>query len=227
MQAVMESGFDISYLVIVTILGTLILKNSSGQKEFILMGIMSLVLGFGDAFHLVPRIISLNASSGTDYTAALGFGTLVTSITMTIFYVLLYHVWLLRYHPAENSLRTIVIYGLSIIRIAICLLPQNNWTSADAPYIWGIYRNIPFAILGIVEIVLFWQKRTDHVLRNLWLAITLSFAFYAPVVLFVDIIPMMGMMMIPKTCAYVWMIGMCYKAVQKPELKESFAAVRK
>ena len=38
------------------------------------------------------------------------------------------------------------------------------------------------------------------------ITIVLSFGFYIPVVLWADTIPMIGMLMIPKTCAYVWTV---------------------
>ncbi|MDR2504959.1 MAG: hypothetical protein LBD16_02520 [Oscillospiraceae bacterium] len=212
MQAIMESIFDAAYLVTAITLGVLILRNAKGRRQFVLFGAMTLLLGCGDAFHLVPRIIALNTTGVADYAAALGFGTLVTSVTMTVFYVLMYHVWQLRYNAASRKPLTAAVYALAIIRIALCLFPQNAWTSADAPYIWGIYRNIPFALLGILIIALFYGKRGDRHFRFMWAAIALSFAFYAPVVLFADSIPAIGMLMLPKTCAYVWMIWMGYRA---------------
>ena len=42
-----------------------------------------------------------------------------------------------------------------------------------------------------------------------------SFAFYIPVVLLADVIPMIGMLMIPKTCAYVWTVLIGFKAMKK------------
>ena len=70
-------------------------------------------------------------------------------------------------------------------------------------------RNIPFAALGILIIVLFYRsarERGDREFRFMWLTIVLSFAFYIPVVLFADAYPLIGMLMIPKTCAYVWTV---------------------
>ena len=40
----------------------------------------------------------------------------------------------------------------------------------------------------------------------MWLTIVLSFGFYIPVVLWADAVPLIGMLMIPKTCAYVWTV---------------------
>jgi hypothetical protein len=220
MQAIMESVFSIAYLIIVITLGCLIIHQNKGNKQYRLFGIMTLILGCGDAFHLVPRIIALCTTGLENYTAALGFGKLVTSITMTIFYVILFHVWKMRYND-EKKVLTVSVYALAVARIALCLFPQNNWLSANAPVEWGIYRNIPFAILGLIIIVIWFRmtrKANDHVFRFLWLAVLLSFAFYFPVVLWAEISPMIGMLMLPKTCAYVWIVWMGFKGKGKNAL---------
>ena len=66
----------------------MILK-SKGNKEFLLFGIMAVVLGAGDSFHLIPRALALCTTGLENYTKALGIGKLITSITMTVFYILL------------------------------------------------------------------------------------------------------------------------------------------
>ncbi len=99
-------------------------------------------------------------------------------------------------------------------------MPQNAWTSADAPLSWAIYRNIPFALLGALIVVLFYRsarKKQDKAFRHLWLTIVLSFACYIPVVLFANAIPAVGMLMIPKTCAYVWTVLIGFKAMKEEE----------
>jgi hypothetical protein len=211
MQAVMEPIFEIPYLIGVVVLGAFTIHRSQGREQFKLLGLMAIVLGCGDSFHLIPRIYALLTSGTTtlpEHAAALGFGKLVTSITMTIFYVMLYHVWLLRYRIPSRRL-TACVYALAALRILLCLMPQNRWFNQDASLNWGIYRNIPFVILGIVIIALYSKQTTkdrDYAFRRLWLAVALSFAFYIPVVLFADSIPVLGMLMIPKTCAYVWIV---------------------
>ena len=213
MQAIMEPIFEIPYLVGVVILGILVIKNARGNSQYTLFGIMAIVLGCGDAFHLVPRMWALLTVGTTTHLAhvcALGFGKMVTSITMTIFYVMLYHVWQKRYKQYSKGL-TVCVYTLAICRIILCLMPQNKWLTPDAPLIWGIYRNIPFLMLGAIIIVVYFRQAKlnhDRSFRFMWLAVTLSFLFYIPVVLFADSLPMIGMLMIPKTCAYVWIILM-------------------
>jgi len=218
MQAYMESLFNVSYLIGVVIIGVIMIKKSDGNKEHLLFGIMAVVLGAGDAFHLVPRTIALLTTGLENYTVMLGIGKMITSITMTVFYLLLYYVWRIRYKVTDRKNLTIAFYGLSLIRIALCLMPQNLWTSVDAPLAWAIYRNIPFAFMGLIIIVLFYveaRKNNDKAFRFMWLTIVLSFAFYTPVVLWVDVIPLLGMLMIPKTIAYVWTILIGYSDLRK------------
>ena len=213
MQAIMETLFDIVYLTLVITIGIRMMRGSCGEKQYFLFGLMAVVLGTGDAFHLLPRAYALCTTGLENYTAALGIGKLVTSITMTLFYVLLYFIWRLRYRVQNGNILTACVCVLAAARIILCLFPQNEWTSADAPLAWGIYRNIPFVLLGMLIIVLFFKKASeteDRGFRFMWLAIVLSFGFYIPVVLFADAVPMIGMLMIPKTCAYVWMVLMGY-----------------
>ena len=218
MQAIFETLFDIVYLVTVITLGILMIRGSRGRKQYLLFGAMAVTLGCGDAFHLIPRAVALCTTGLASYTAALGIGKLVTSITMTAFYVLLYYVWRSRYSVSGHKGTTAAVWALAAARVVLCLFPQNAWTSAEAPLSWGIYRNIPFAILGGLIVVLFYRsaKETqDRPFRFLWLTVVLSFACYIPVVLFADAVPVVGMLMIPKTCAYVWTVLIGFNAMKK------------
>lgn len=216
MQAIFETLFDIVYLVSVITLGVLMIRGSQGRRQYFLYGMMAVVLGCGDAFHLVPRAIALCTTGLENYTAALGVGKLITSITMTLFYVLLYYVWRLRYQVNDKKELTMIVWILALLRIVLCLMPQNAWMSAEAPLSWGIYRNIPFTILGVLIVVLFYRSakaEQDKPFRFLWLVVVISFACYIPVILFTDTVPPVGMLMIPKTCAYVWVVLIGYKAM--------------
>lgn len=224
MQAIMETLFDIVYLVTVITLGILMIKNGKENKQYLLFGIMAITLGLGDSFHLVPRAYALCTTGLENYTNALGIGKWITSLTMTIFYVILYYVYRLRYHIQGQKHYTMIVYILAIVRIVLCMFPQNEWTSANAPVSWGIIRNIPFALLGLFVIVLFYQGAKDNhdrSFRFMWLTIVLSFAFYIPVVLWADVNPLIGMLMIPKTCAYVWTIWIGYSDMKKSYVRDN------
>lgn len=218
MQAIIETLFDVCYLVSVITIGIRMVKSSKNNRQFKLFGWMAIVLGAGDSFHLIPRMIALCTTGLENFTVALGLGKWITSVTMTLFYVLFYYVWRERYEIKGQKNLTIAVYLFAAIRIALCMMPQNNWLSADAPLSWGIYRNIPFAVIGLITIVLFYtsaKQNNDTAFKWMWMTIVLSFGFYIPVVLWANTIPMIGMLMIPKTCAYVWTVIIGYNAMKK------------
>ena len=218
MQAIFETLFDIVYLVTVITLGILMLRGSRGRRQYLLYGAMAVTLGCGDAFHLIPRAVALCTTGLENYTAALGIGKLITSVIMTVFYVLLYYVWRSRYQVSGHKGTTAAVWVLALARVALCLMPQNAWTGANPPLSWGIYRNIPFALLGALIVVLFFRsarEKQDRPFRFLWLTVVLSFDCYIPVVLFADKVPAVGMLMIPKTCAYVWTVLIGFNAMKK------------
>ena len=175
MRAVIETVFDIFYLVTVLTVGIRMICGSKAGTQFRLFGLMAVVLGAGDSFHLVPRALALCTTGLENYAVPLGLG------------------------------------------IVLCMMPQNRWLTNHTPLAWGILRNVPFALLGLLIIVLFYRsakQNNDKAFRWMWLTIVLSFGFYIPVVLWADVNPMIGMLMIPKTCAYVWTVLIGYNAMK-------------
>lgn len=205
-----EVIFDVLYLVIALIIGIFLILSSTGNSIRLLAGIMALTLSIGDAFHLVPRILSIITNNIELYRYSLGRGKQITSITMTVFYILLWHIGIYIYTLNNIEFITYIIYFLSFIRIILCLLPQNRWIDRYPPVIWGIWRNIPFFILGILVAIIFFMNRLISTNFGFaWLAILLSFLFYLPVVLWSNKNPKIGMLMLPKTLMYLWILIMC------------------
>ena len=218
MQAIVETLFDICYLVTVLTVGIRMIRGAKGSRQFELFGWMAVVLGAGDSFHLVPRAIALCTTGLDSFAFQLGLGKWITSVTITVFYVLLYYVWRERYEVKGQKSLSVAVYALSVARVILCMMPQNQWLTDRSPLIWGICRNIPFALLGVLVIVLFYRsakEKGDEAFGWMWLTIVLSFGFYIPVVLWAEAVPMIGMLMIPKTCAYVWTVMIGYNAMKK------------
>ena len=200
-----ESIFDILYLVFALAAGWLMVRKA-GNKAGRLMGAAALVLGAGDAFHLIPRV--LNYFMDADLSAALGFGKLVTSVTMTFFYMLMAVIWSLVFDiPLGKKVRC-ALWGLTALRIILCLFPQNGWLRNSTDMKWGILRNIPFVILGAVVCGLYFHKREENRrFKPVWLYILFSFLFYIPVAVCAGILPMLGMLMLPKTVCYILLLA--------------------
>lgn len=204
-----EIVFDFAYLLIACAIGAFLIFTSLVGDTRFLAGVMALILAFGDTFHLAPRIMSAGAQNKDIFTIALGRGKQITSITMTFFYILLWHIGV-SIGNIDGSFLQIIVYFLAVLRIVLCFLPQNQWTSKPPSPVWGIYRNVPFFIMGLVVSYLYKTTGTStNGFEWMWLAIIISFACYLPVVIFAHKKPAVGMLMLPKTCAYIWMLWMC------------------
>ena len=212
-----ESFFCAGYLLFAAVAGVIFLLGRFGEHPAYASACaaMTLVLGAGDAFHLVPRILS-NVRGETDDPNEqkrraywLGLGNLISSITMTVFYLLFFEAMLHEpstaetLHVGQGFTRTLLLV-LAAIRVVLCLFPQNNWFSREGNPTWGIIRNVPFVAMGIVTVLylLIWYQEW-----MLALLVTLSFACYMGVVLYARERPMMGMLMVPKTVCYICLIA--------------------
>ncbi|MBS1250274.1 MAG: hypothetical protein MAG431_01867 [Chloroflexi bacterium] len=71
---------------------------------------------------------------------------------------------------------------------------------------WSTFRSIPLIILGLGVAYLILRSsvaRGDKAFLWIGIMILVSYACFLPVVLFVQKVPLLGMLMIPKTMAYV------------------------
>ena len=209
-----EAVFCIAYLVFDFVAAIVFFAGAHGDQAVFLFGVLTLILGGGDAFHLVPRIAKAFRGASRQIEWWSGLGLMISSITMTAFYVLLFHIWRVIFPDVSYPrILSLLIWGSAMLRILLCLSPQNNWFRAEGSREWGIYRNIPFAVTGICLVVLFLLSGNTggYGLWQMSIAIVISFACYFPVVLLSKKKPMVGMLMIPKTIAYIWMISMGFR----------------
>lgn len=204
----MEPLFDLSYLGLVIALGLrLLLEESPSARRY---GFMAVLLGAGDAFHLVPRVLAHLSSQGFErYLPLLSWGEFVTSLSMTFFYLLFYAYYRERSGDSSSWKKTLVLI-LVALRVILVLLPQNGW-GTEGSYTFSLLRNVPFALLGFFLILWAWQKREVEGLRYTGLLIFLSFVFYLPVVIGARFVPLLGVLMIPKTVAYVLLVLVGYR----------------
>ncbi len=209
MPQIGEAIFCIIYLIFGYIAGFVMLVHANGSSLSIVLGIMTLVLAGGDSFHLVPRILNAFLDKYDSYEFYAGLGLMVSSITMTIFYILLYYACELisGMNKPETLTDTFgymyyVLIVFSVCRMILCLCPQNNWFHKEGNQKWGIIRNVPFIIVGMIAVYGCFMVNQF----GMGIAVIISFACYLPVVFLAKKKPMVGMLMIPKTIAYMYLI---------------------
>lgn len=206
-----EAVFDVFYLGFDLVAACIFLAKADGRNLFVLYGIMTLVLCGGDAWHLVPRVIKALKGESEKVRAYMGRGLQVSSITMTGFYVILLYIWKATFPElAAPGWVVVLIWLTAAVRIIICLFPQNRWVSGEGNPTLSLLRNGVFLFTGLGVIILYAISGNahDYHMTRMVAAIIISFACYMPVTILSKKKPMIGMLMIPKTCAYIWMIVM-------------------
>ena len=221
-----EITFNISYLIVVW--GVVIAMYSrrnlvpvEDRRVADLVMKAFALLALGDTGHVGFRVVAyavgdLNAKvSVSGYEMGfVGLGALATAITVTFFYMLILMVWHERYQKPYGWLGYLL-FASGIIRLVIMIFPANEWNSLVPPQPWGLIRNIPLMIqgLGVAYLILRDAKISgDRPFMWIGISILVSYAMYTPVILFVQQVPMIGMLMIPKTMAYVAIAFIAYNA---------------
>lgn len=173
------------------------------------------LLALGDSGHVGFRVIAY-ARGGLEANPVLvGVGALSTAFTLTIFYMLLVDVWRLRFQKRLGWFGWFLL-AAGVVRLVVMLFPQNEWWQVTAPYNWSLLRNSFLVIqgLGVMALILGDAARTnDRTFRWIGIMIALSYFFYAPVILWAQWVPILGMLMIPKTCAYLGVAFIAYRAL--------------
>ncbi len=169
----------------------------------VLLGFTSLLIG--DFGHVGARLFIF--LSGEENPALIGIGTLLESIGLIFLFIFWTNAWRLEYSHSKNTFFYILI-TTGIIGLIIFIFPQNNWTGDPSSQTWMIIRNIPWALQGIgisILIINDAKKNDDKLMKIIGICIFSSFFFYMPVILIGNILPMLGILMIPGTIIYmVW-----------------------
>jgi hypothetical protein len=228
--AIFETTFNVLYLAAVW--GVVVLMTrfmpSVAAKDRPTAGLIRLafiLLAAGDTWHVGFRVVGyVMGGLGTEVMVVgspmtlVGLGTLATSYTVTLFYMLLVYVWLLRYNR-PHSWFTSLLLAAGLVRLVMMGLPANDWGSMFPPQPMSLYRNLPLFLMGIGITGLIFASaysQKDRTFQWIGWMIVLSFAFYTPVILFAQQIPLLGMLMIPKTCAYLAVAWIAYRGLWKP-----------
>lgn len=227
MAVVMESVFNVAYLLVIW---TLVVFMSQRMKQVApeqrrvaeLVRLAFLLLAFGDTGHVGFRVLAF-LSGGLETTVTMlgapmnlaGLGSLTTGVTVTLFYMVMVYVWLVRFERHDNLWSTLLILA-GVVRLFMLALPQNDWNTPTSPYPMGLYRNIPLMIQGWGLLLLILRdayRRGDATFQWIGWSMVASYLFYTPVILWVHQVPALGMLMIPKTVAYLVIAFIAYRAL--------------
>ncbi len=217
-----EIIFDLLYLATIwTFVALMLRKRDNLLEENKKIGglfiWMFFLLALGDTGHVGFRVLAYALGGLEANPVLVGLGALATAVTVTFFYMLAAEVWRLRFNRKKDW----IWWGLmavGVIRLLIMIPAQNQWTNVVPPFNWSMARNIPLMIQGIGIAILMMSdaiRHNDMMVKRISAMIFVSYAFYMPVIFFVRKIPMLGMLMMPKTLAYVAVAVIAYGLFRK------------
>jgi hypothetical protein len=226
----MEVSFNVVYLLLVWGLVTAMWL----RRDRVLPGdrrVAGLVLGafallaLGDTGHVGFRVLGY-AVGNLETTVTLmgagfglvGVGALATAVTVTFFYVLVLEVWRARYSRSRDAFYYLLL-AAAALRLLLMLSPANEWNSAVPPQPWSLIRNLPLIVLGLgVAYLILRDALAARDRTFVWIGgmILVSYACYMPVILLVQQVPLIGMLMIPKTMAYLAIAVIAFRALYLP-----------
>lgn len=213
----LEIGFNTFYLIAIWSIVAVMLSRkkrlTAGEWNKARPWVIGLaLLALGDTGHVGFRIVAyamgdlaLTIPLGSITFPLVGAGALATAVTVTMLYFLMLEGWRRR----NDKPRSVVYWlfgAILLFRLVIMLFPQNQWEQIVPPFDWSLFRNLPLTIVGLCLAAFFLKdgfKQSDGFQKRVGLWICLSFLFYLPVILLVQQIPLVGMLMIPKTVAYL------------------------
>ncbi len=173
------------------------------------------LLALGDTGHVGFRVVAYALGGLEANPALVGLGALSTAYTVTLFYMLLVDVWRLRFKRSLGWFGWLLL-AAGVVRMVVMVFPQNQWQLIVPPYGWSLLRNAFLVLQGLGVMTLFFRdsaRAKDRTFTAVAWMIALSYAFYLPVILWVGQVPLLGMFMIPKTCAYIAAAVIAYRSL--------------
>ena len=212
-----ETGFNLFYLIVISCIVTAMVLRFSfvEQKDkaaafYVMLAFFFLALG--DLGHVGARVVAF-AMGGLDAQLTIfgrsimiaPVGSIMTAWTFTLFYVCMVLMWKARFNKKLEA-AAYIIFLLAIIRSILMLLPGNIWDGEHQDDFSFMIRNIPLVLMQVGTVYLILRDaiaEKDSLFKRIGALIIISFVCYMPVVFLLTYYPLIGMLMIPKTIAYM------------------------
>ena len=210
MHSIIKSSFYIIFLVLVLVVGIKMLINSKGNVLAMIFGLTILVLGVGEGFHILPRILEIfNNDIGT-YGPMMETGRFISSISIILVYLLLFRFWKKYYKVTDNTNMEKILLLLGVIGVILSVIFKDS-----TDYSLIILRNLPIILIGYF-VILGYKKQaaitSDKGFKYLWLAMLLSLVFTIAFELLSFNYEFLVILMMPKTLMFIWIVVMGYVA---------------
>lgn len=210
-----EQGFDAAYLLALWML-VLAMQRRFGRLQgetrrcAAPWPLAFTLLALGDSAHVGLRLLDLSQLPVPP--GWIGTGALATAITVTLFDLLLLQAHQ-RLAPGRCRPLSRLLLVIAALRLLLLALPQNHWSALVPPQPWSLLRNLPLLALTVAIGALVGSFRGEqrHWARWIGALLLASALCHLPVMLWIQAQPLLGLLMIPKSVAYLAIAAIAYR----------------
>lgn len=204
MHLFIKSSFYIIFLGLSLFVSLRLLFRSRRSTSDLLLGLFVLVLGVGEGFHIVPRIIELFTGDTVLYSSAIEIGRVVSSSVILFTYTLLIFFNRMYNDTTESKKIYVILLVLGLIGVLLNVVYKDS-----VNYSVILLRNLPLMGIGLYVILQLKQSMaTDSRFKYLWLALILSLVFTLGFELLSSNYEFFIILMMPKVLMFIWVIVM-------------------
>lgn len=210
-RGVAGCAIELGYLLFLLISGCLFLTKGGGTAVSVLFAFLSLLLGIGDSFYLIPRVRGAIEGKSGRIERLMMRGVSVSYYTVTVSHLILLYIWKELFPPVTPfPLFALVLWAASAFRAAAGIFTAGNMEERRYDRRWILYRIVPLVLTGIFLIILF-MLPPGNAGGGYWkmsLAILVSTGCSIPLEIWYGDVPGIGFFMIPRAVSYVAMMIM-------------------
>lgn len=213
MHSVIKSSFYMIFLVLALFVSVKLLLNSKGNKKIMIFGLLTFLLGIGEGFHIVPRILEIFNSDIDTYGPLMDSGRFISSISIIIVYLLLFWFWRVYYGVTDKKHMEIILLVLGFIGVILSVVLKDS-----SNFFPIILRNLPTLAIGSIVIYQYKNQATTSPSKGfgfMWLSLLLSLVFTIGFELLSYNYVFFTILMMPKTLMFIWIVLMGYMAYRR------------
>lgn len=150
MFKILEAAIYFTYLTLILYMARYMIRNSKSENLYKIYGSLAYVLTLADGIYMIPRVYAILTTGIEDNLSIMGWARIGSSIIVTIFFLLVYDLYNVRFSKKENKRLDRTFTTLGLIRFILILLSFNDYFQLVATNVFSLIRFIPLVLMGLL-----------------------------------------------------------------------------
>jgi len=162
MLKILEATTYFTYLTLILYMGRYMIGNSQSTNLYKTYGSLAYILALADGIYILPRVYAILTTGFEASLHIMGWARIGNGIIITIFFLVVYDLYNIRFSKKKNKRLDKLIMGLGITRIILILLPFNKYFDLNPSAIFSLIRFIPLLLLGLLLALIMFIHSRKH-----------------------------------------------------------------